>query len=123
MGQYAFPWGPWSEPQRIFDPGANGYCQFMHLPDGPCSSGRNPYEGEKRRKENGGIVREVAGEYAPFLLPSRYAKLGSGGEADLFYLMSTWNPYQVVVMKTTLTIDGSAMVKVVREFRSVAGGK
>jgi hypothetical protein len=25
------------------------------------------------------------------------------GRATLYYLLSTWNPYQVVVMRTTLT--------------------
>ena len=98
------PWGPWSPPERIFDP-ATGYCQFMHLPGGACCSGTNPYEDEKRKKNDNGVaVRETAGEYAPFLLPSRYAKLGVGGQADLYYLMSTWNPYQVVLMKTRVRI-------------------
>jgi hypothetical protein len=99
------PWGPWSAPQRIFDPANGGYCQFMHLPGGPCSSGTNPYESEKGKIENGKFVREVAGEYAPFLLPARFAKVGAGGQADLYYLMSTWNPYQVVLMKTRVDIQ------------------
>jgi hypothetical protein len=100
------PWGPWSEPVRIFDPGT-GYCQFMHLAeaDGHCSTGRNPNEGEKRKIMGGYIVGESAGEYAPFLLPSRYAKLGPGGQVDLYYLLSTWNPYQVVLMKTRVAIQ------------------
>lgn len=99
------PWGPWSPPKRIFDP-ATGYCQFMHLPDGSCSSGTNPYEEEKRMLKNKSlVVREPAGEYAPFLLPSRYTKLGADGQADLYYLLSTWNPYQVVLMKTRVGIQ------------------
>jgi hypothetical protein len=96
------PWGLWSTPELIFEPGA-GYCQFMFHPD--CTAGPNPHEEEKRHQDNGVAIREVAGEYAPFLLPSRYAKLGPSGQADLYYLMSTWNPYQVVLMKTRVTLQ------------------
>ena len=46
--------------------------------------------------------RGWGGEYAPILLPSRYAKV-STNEATLYFLMSTWNPYQVMLMKTQVT--------------------
>ena len=99
------PWGWWSPPELIFDPDS-GYCQFMHRPDRLCPAGSpNPSEDEKRKHDVLGIaVREFAGEYAPFLLPSRYVKLGAAGQADLDHLMSTWNPYQVVLMKTRVTL-------------------
>ena len=89
----ALPWGLWSPPARIFDPGT-GYCQFMHLPDGPCALGTNPSEGEKRKNYKGVLVREPTGEYAPFLL-LHVREARRGGTGDLYYLMSTWNPYQV----------------------------
>ena len=75
----------------------------MHLPVGclpeGCPSGINPFEEEKR---NPG--REVAGEYAPFLLPSQYTKPAPNGQTSIYYLMSTWNPYQVVLMRSDVNL-------------------
>jgi hypothetical protein len=110
MRSATLPWGPWSIPERIFDPD-NGYCHFMHRPEG-CTSGANPFEEEKRSLKfypgtNSGpkiAQREVAGEYAPFLFPSRYAKPTPNGQTTLYYLLSTWNPYQVVLMRTQVDL-------------------
>jgi hypothetical protein len=41
------------------------------------------------------------GRYAPFVL-SRYTS-GTVGRTTVYYLLSTWNPYQVVFMRMTLT--------------------
>ena len=46
--------------------------------------------------------RAWGAEYAPILLPSRYAKV-SATQATLYFLLSTWNPYQVVLMRTQVT--------------------
>lgn len=93
------PWGPWSSPHRIFDP-ADGYCHFMHAQDGGrCKPGDpNPFEAGVRDISR---YEKLAwgGEYAPFLLPSRYVKV-DGRTTTLYFTMSTWNPYQVVLMKT-----------------------
>jgi Domain of unknown function (DUF4185) len=103
MRTATLPWGPWSAPDRIFDP-SDGYCRFMHLPVGclpeGCPSGINPFEEEKRHGPN----REVGGEYAPFLLPSRYAKPAPNGQTSIYYLMSTGNPYQVVLMRSDVNL-------------------
>ena len=42
------------------------------------------------------------GEYAPFLIPSYTTVKESllGNETSLYFVMSTWNPYQVVLMRT-----------------------
>src|SRR5215208_2427381 len=43
MRSAILPWGPWSAPERIFDPSVPfGYCSFMHWPPG-CASGTNPF--------------------------------------------------------------------------------
>jgi hypothetical protein len=65
--------------------------------------------------------------YAPYVM-ERYTTpeqtfLPYRRRATIYWLLSTWNPYQVVVMKTSLTIDGSATVRVVRDIRSVFDGK
>lgn len=38
------------------------------------------------------------GEYAPFVIPS-YTKV-EGDALSLYFTISTWNPYQVVLMRT-----------------------
>jgi hypothetical protein len=103
------PWGPWSPPTLIFDPfqapPQGGYCNFMHS-TGQCRSGTNRFEEEKRKPDptSATAVREPGGEYAPFLLPSRYQKYRQGAQTTLYYLMSTWNPYQVVLMKALVDL-------------------
>ena len=105
MRTATLPWGPWSAPDRIFDPSVpDGYCSFVYWPPEywppPCTSGLNPFEEEKRH----GLNREVGGEYAPFLLPSRYAKPAPNGQTSIYYLMSTTNPYQVVLMRSDVNL-------------------
>ena len=110
-----FPWGPWSSPLLVFDPGVNGYCYFMHNQgaetNNQCNNtGNNPAEESVRNpiRDTTRIDKPViaskrgwGGEYAPLLLPSRYTKI-EGEKTTLYFLMSTWNPYQVVLMKTII---------------------
>jgi hypothetical protein len=127
-----FPWGPWSAPQLILQPDRpNAYCSFMYnkaddYDDNYKGEGfnrvcnprrvkkrlrlRNPREESVRdlrhlRDKDRYTERAWGGEYAPFLLPSRYAKSSSDGETTLYYSLSTWNPYQVVLMKTRLNLN------------------
>ena len=101
------PWGPWSPPQRIFDPDT-AYCFFMHhqivSADDFCRirGGTNPAEESVRDTRTTVTKRGWGGEYAPFLLPSRYVK-SDGKRVTLYFFMSTWNPYQVVLMRTQVT--------------------
>jgi hypothetical protein len=109
----ALPWGPWSAPQLVFNPAdGNGYCVFMHNQDADYDSrcngkGTNPLEESVREI---GVTsqgqpfnkRAWAGEYAPLLLPSRYVKTDANGGTTFYFEMSTWNPYQVVLLRTHL---------------------
>jgi hypothetical protein len=96
------PWGPWTSPQLVFDPGNRGYCYFMHRQDaGPCPAGSpNPadlgFRDDKDPEKNA-----WGGEYDACLLPPRYDKY-TGGSLTLYWVMSTWNPYQAVLMKTEI---------------------
>ncbi len=86
------PWGPWSEPQIIFHPwDDNGYCHFMHagFPHEKCNEVSDP----KREKEWGG-------EYGPHQFED--LAVGGGSTTTIYFTMSTWNPYTVVLMKATL---------------------
>jgi Domain of unknown function (DUF4185) len=84
------PWGPWSAPTVLFDPLQDaGFCHFIHGP-GNCgpSSDKNTPNGA-----GGGI-------YAPY--PIQPYTRGGAWQTTMYYLMSTWNPYDVQLMKVTL---------------------
>ena len=85
------PWGPWSDAVEAFDP-ADGYCAFMHASwaSEMCDSVQDP-----------GRDDEWGGEYGPYLL-ERFTR-GDASGASLYFVMSTWNPYNTVVMKTDVS--------------------
>lgn len=87
-----YPWGPWSEPQLIFEPwGDGGYCNFMHVSwkFKKCDEVSDP------KREN-----VWAGEYGPYQFED--LAIGDNSTTTIYFTMSTWNPYTVVLMKTTL---------------------
>jgi lysophospholipase L1-like esterase len=92
------PWGPWSAPQVIFDPVRDGgFGHFIHDPaitpddglDGPTIGGNDPF-------------KTRGGNYAPYMI-ERFTKV-EGGRLSIYYVMSTWNPYTVVLMQSQFTI-------------------
>lgn len=95
------PWGPWSEPQVIFNAirdGATG--KFIHDPDArPVDGLAGPVIG--RGQADPGAVR--GGNYAPYVV-ERWTKV-KGGELSIYYVLSTWNPYVVVLMKSRLKVE------------------
>jgi hypothetical protein len=90
------PWGPWSEVDIVFDPWKDkGYGRFMHEA-GWFRSGDDGLSDPRREGTFGG-------EYGPYLMP-RYTTGDSRG-CRVYYTMSTWNPYQVVIMRTDLRLE------------------
>jgi len=86
------PWGPWSLPKIVFEPWEDGgYCHFIHVDwhYEICDSVHDP-----------GREYEWGGEYGPY----QYEGLATGNESTttIYFNMSTWNPYTVVLMKATL---------------------
>jgi Domain of unknown function (DUF4185) len=94
------PWGPWGEAQVLFNAvrdGASG--TFIHNPDAhPEDSVAGPVIG--RGQANPAAVR--GGAYAPYVV-ERWTRL-QGGELNLYYVLSTWNPYVVVLMRSRLHV-------------------
>ena len=103
------PWGPWSAPHRLFDPwwGAipgvpkgEGYGTFMHVHAG------SPWFGQDHTYDNlmGGSWRthEWGGVYGPYQIASLTTGV-PGRSTTLHWLMSTWNPYQVMLMRSQLS--------------------
>ena len=95
----AAPWGPWSAPASILGPKDYAGCRLLMSPQG-CGDRRNFQPG---RPSVGAVV--AGSTYAPFVL-NRYATAAegtsSGRSSTIYWLISTWNPYEVTVMRTTL---------------------
>ncbi len=86
------PWGPWSEPRVIFQPWDDkGYCHFIHT----------SWEFENcDNLHNKGRENEWGGEYGPYQF--EHFATGDNQSTTIYFTMSTWNPYDVVLMKSTL---------------------
>jgi Domain of unknown function (DUF4185) len=108
------PEGPWSAPTVVFDPWRDGgYPQFMHVSwkHARLDAFQDP------RREN-----EWGGEYGPFLIP-RFTR-GDASRATLFFVLSTWNPYQVVLMRTDVGAPrGAAASRPSRVLRTLPGSE
>lgn len=93
------PWGPWSDPIIVFDPGAPGlgYGHFIHVKDAADGLSDPGREGE------------WGGEYGPFMIDRFTRDRGMDGHgnrlADVSFVMSTWNPYNTVLMTVSLERD------------------
>lgn len=113
------PWGPWSSPQRIFNACAdNGYGTFMHYvaashacpalaadagPAGPIiGTNDDPFNGTTNTMPPENAMTRNGAVYAPFIIPGLATV--SGRQLSLYYDISTWNPYAVVLMQSTFSI-------------------
>lgn len=91
------PWGPWSQPKILFH-GWNdgGYCSFIHV-DWNFQNCDNAYDA--------GREYEWGGDYGPYQFPD-FAKSTDGAtNTSIYFTQSTWNPYTVVLMKSTLQLS------------------
>lgn len=95
------PWGPWSDPQVIFNETRDGaYGRFIHDPRIKPDDGlEGPVIGPGPTADPAGTF---GGGYAPYVV-ERWTRV-QGTELDLYYCLSTWNPYVVVLMKSRLQI-------------------
>jgi hypothetical protein len=88
------PWGPWSATSLLFDPWVDaGYCHFMHTSwdSQVCDYVYDP-----------GRATDWGGEYGPYVI-SRFTK-GDTKRTTIYFVMSTWNPYNTVLMKSSLVL-------------------
>jgi len=96
------PWGPWSPPQTIFNPNRDaGFCYFIHRGVTSSQPVCDSLSSIDRLGDGGG-------NYGPYFI-SRFT---TGNEAQLtstfYFVMSTWNPYNTVIMKSTIQLSPSA---------------
>jgi hypothetical protein len=105
------PWGPWSDAITIFNAmtqGQGGYCDGMYFEDPDarmnfaCPPDKLVHNAHLDRRV---VSTGLGAEYGVAIL-SRYAQNAELGRTfDLYWLMSTWNPYRVVVMRSRFAID------------------
>lgn len=92
------PWGPWSDPQLIFNARREGALgQYIHDPTIVPSDGlTGPTIGQNDPNTTRGAF------YAPYLI-ERFTRV-TGNKLSLYYTGSTWNPYTIVLLRSELTI-------------------
>ncbi|MEL6556699.1 MAG: DUF4185 domain-containing protein [Bacteroidota bacterium] len=96
------PWGSWSDPFLIYTPAGNegilGYCQMMHRDwnQSTCDTIQDP-----------GRDYEFGGTYGPYQF-NNLATGSVGSETTIYYTLSLWNPYTVILMESTLQKSGSS---------------
>jgi hypothetical protein len=95
------PWGLWSEPQVIFNAMRDAALgKFIHNPQANPNDGlAGPVIGKGQADPNA----VHGGAYAPYVV-ERWTKV-QGTELSIYYVLSTWNPYVVVLMKSRLHVE------------------
>jgi hypothetical protein len=98
------PWGPWSKPTIILSAVETPslFCTlFWNKPGLPCPG---------RQTQQPLPQLSFGYLYAPFALdrytrPAPIEGPGPAKAAKIYWLLSTWDPYQVTVMQTTLQVE------------------
>ncbi len=92
------PWGPWSDIQVIFDIQRDNGGDFIHRPRANDNLA-GPVIGQGKANPEG----VVGGAYAPYVI-ERFTRL-DGDRLSLYYVMSTWNPYTVELMRSEFRVN------------------
>jgi hypothetical protein len=95
------PWGPWTAPQVFLSPGDASVPNGLYAPGGPvysihCDEPQCVKSEVLLDNENGGL-------YAPNIIEPWLQSRPDDKAIDLYWNLSSWNPYQVLLMKSTLT--------------------
>lgn len=85
------PWGPWTTTRSLFNPSSDkGYGYFMHIANGDDNL------------SDPGRESEWGGEYGPYQFGHLAVGDEEAGTTTIYFTMSTWNPYETVLMKASL---------------------
>lgn len=104
------PWGPWSSKQVLFNAfDDGGYGHFIHWP------GHDDVSDPFRQNEWGG-------PYGPYII-EKFTK-GEDGKTTIYFTLSTWNPYTVVLMRAELELKSNETINYTRHLPIliIAGG-
>ncbi len=97
MHSAAAPWGPWTAPTTVFDPvDDDGYCGFIHISDDMAAGYGLDCDVNVTTPDRA----DPGSPYGPYVM-ERYSEPTDDG-VILYFVMSTWHPYNVHVMTTEL---------------------
>jgi uncharacterized protein (TIGR03437 family) len=101
------PWGPWATPQLIFSPTRdNALGAYIHnpaiVPNPPGDGLNGPTIGPND------IYSTAGAAYAPLLIERFVTVVGS--TLNIYYTLSTWNPYTVIEMRSSFTIAPASLI-------------
>jgi Domain of unknown function (DUF4185) len=103
----ATPWGPWNVPLVLFNARRDGAPgQFIHDPEIRSDDGLSgPVIGKGQRDP----AAVDGGAYAPYMVErwTRVRRAADSRELDIYYVLSTWNPYVGVLMTSRLRLAGA----------------
>jgi len=100
----ATPWGPWGRPILAMPPRSNWSLKLAHHgPSDPIRRSIVPVFGPKLGRELDLGSEEEGIPYGPYLIDQ--SKVNPDGSVTIFYLMSTWNPYQVFLVSSAFTLQ------------------
>lgn len=90
------PWGPWSDPFTIFDSRRDkAYCHFIHAAVTPrCDSLNEP-----------GEAAMWGAAYGPYFISRFTTGDTAASTSTIYYTVSTWEPYQKIIMKSTFQVQ------------------
>lgn len=108
------PWGPWSEPTTVYNPyvrGQGGYCEEMYFEDltgavdFDCPAELTARNASLNRLQGGGM----GGEYGAAWIPGSASVIEGGAGVEVHWLLSTWNPYRVIMISSVLELTGRVL--------------
>lgn len=91
------PWGPWSPAEPVLRPMEAVRAKLIHMAnsDDGLEWPMKKFDGRSRNPEQGAI-------YAPYVI-ERFTRV-EGDRLTLYYTLSTWNPYVVLLMRSEFSI-------------------
>jgi hypothetical protein len=90
------PWGPWSDSVLLFEPWRDkGYGSFLHI-------SRKFSPGAPDALHDPGREDDWGGEYGPYVVERFTTGDRERRHTTIYWVMSTWNPYNTVLMRSTL---------------------
>lgn len=93
MRSAELPWAKWSEREILFSAVKEGYCKFIYAAGQNCAHLSDPTQEAK-----------TGGPYGPYMI-DEYTT-GNSESSTIYYTLSTWNPYTVVLMKSEIKKSG-----------------
>jgi len=110
------PWGPWSDPQIIFNAARDGALgKFIHNPQANPDDGLS---GPAIGKGQTNLQAAHGGANAPYVI-ERWTRV-KGSELSIYYAMSAWNPYVVALMKSQLHVQQRVTTQQPAQYRKSA---